>query len=131
MLAETSRPSWSTREPGSRREPRTEAVHRPLGATVPGSPHRDRVRKGPRVAPAAVIGPPGAKRAAEGRGLERESGERGAPVRAASEATIDEEAPEAYDEDAAEEVVGTTDGAKIGKRWRARGPRSWAKAEET
>ena len=54
-----------------------------------------------------------AKRAAKGRNLKRELEDRGILIRAASKATIDEEAPEAY-KDAAE-VVDTTDGAGIGK----------------
>jgi tRNA-splicing ligase RtcB len=55
-----------------------------------------------------------AKRAAKGRNLKRELEDKGILIRAASRATIDEEAPEAYKD--ATEVVGTTDGAGIGKK---------------
>ena len=55
-----------------------------------------------------------AKRAAKGRNLKRELEDRGILIRAASKATIDEEAPEAYKD--ATEVVDTTDGAGIGKK---------------
>lgn len=55
-----------------------------------------------------------AKRAAKGRNLKRELEDRGILVRAASKATIDEEAPEAYKD--ATEVVDTTDEAGIGKK---------------
>ncbi len=55
-----------------------------------------------------------AKRAAKGRNLKRELEDRGILIRAASKATIDEEAPEAYKD--ASEVVNTTDGAGIGKK---------------
>jgi tRNA-splicing ligase RtcB (3'-phosphate/5'-hydroxy nucleic acid ligase) len=54
------------------------------------------------------------KRAAKGRNLKRELEDRGILIRAASKATIDEEAPEAYKD--ATEVVDTTDGAGIGKK---------------
>jgi tRNA-splicing ligase RtcB len=55
-----------------------------------------------------------AKRAAKGRNLKRELEDKGILIRAASKATIDEEAPEAYKD--ATEVVDTTDGAGIGKK---------------
>ncbi len=55
-----------------------------------------------------------AKRAAKGRNLRRELEDRGILIRAASKATIDEEAPEAYKD--ATEVVDTTDRAGIGKK---------------
>jgi tRNA-splicing ligase RtcB (3'-phosphate/5'-hydroxy nucleic acid ligase) len=55
-----------------------------------------------------------AKRAAKGRNLRRELEDRGVLIRAANQATIDEEAPEAYKD--ATEVVDTTDGAGIGKK---------------
>ncbi len=55
-----------------------------------------------------------AKKAAKGRNLRRELEDRGILIRAASKATIDEEAPEAYKD--ATEVVDTTDGAGIGKK---------------
>jgi tRNA-splicing ligase RtcB (3'-phosphate/5'-hydroxy nucleic acid ligase) len=55
-----------------------------------------------------------AKKAAKGRNLRRELEDRGVLIRAASRATIDEEAPEAYKD--ATEVVDTTDGAGIGKK---------------
>jgi tRNA-splicing ligase RtcB (3'-phosphate/5'-hydroxy nucleic acid ligase) len=55
-----------------------------------------------------------AKRAAKGRNLKRELEDKGILTRAASKATIDEEAPEAYKD--ATEVVDTTDGAGIGKK---------------
>src|ERR671916_1630942 len=55
-----------------------------------------------------------AKRAAKGRSLKRELEDKGILIRAASKATIDEEAPEAYKD--ATEVVDTTDGAGIGKK---------------
>jgi tRNA-splicing ligase RtcB len=60
------------------------------------------------------IGRRAAKKAAKGRNLRRELEDKGILIRAASRATIDEEAPEAY-KDAAE-VVDTTDGAGIGKK---------------
>jgi tRNA-splicing ligase RtcB (3'-phosphate/5'-hydroxy nucleic acid ligase) len=55
-----------------------------------------------------------AKRAAKGRNLKRELEDKGILIRAASKATIDEEAPEAYKD--ATDVVDTTDGAGIGKK---------------
>ncbi len=55
-----------------------------------------------------------AKKVAKGRNLRREMEDRGILVRAASQATIDEEMPEAY-KDAAE-VVETTHGAGIGRK---------------
>ena len=55
-----------------------------------------------------------ARKAAKGRNLKRELEDRGILIRAASKATIDEEAPEAYKD--ATEVVDTTDGAGIGKK---------------
>ena len=55
-----------------------------------------------------------AKRSVKGRDIRRELQNRGILVRAASRATIDEEAPEAYKD--ASEVVDTTDGAGIGKK---------------
>jgi tRNA-splicing ligase RtcB (3'-phosphate/5'-hydroxy nucleic acid ligase) len=60
------------------------------------------------------IGRRAAKRAAKGRNLKRELEDKGILTRAASKATIDEEAPEAYKD--ATEVVDTTDGAGIGKK---------------
>ena len=55
-----------------------------------------------------------AKRAVKGRNLKRELEDKGILIRAASKATIDEEAPEAYKD--ATEVVDTTDGRGIGKK---------------
>jgi tRNA-splicing ligase RtcB (3'-phosphate/5'-hydroxy nucleic acid ligase) len=54
------------------------------------------------------------RRVAKEPNLKRELEYRGILIRVASKATIEEEAPEAYKN--ATEVVGTTDGAGIGKK---------------